>query len=59
MWITLIPAIVGFAGVLVGAIITTGASYWLAVRKEAAEATKDRISRAVELLCRAHSVVGF
>jgi hypothetical protein len=34
MWTTLIPAIIGFVGVLVGAGITTGTNYLLAVRKE-------------------------
>jgi hypothetical protein len=37
----LMPAIIGLLGVLVGAIITTGANYWLAERKEAAEVAKD------------------
>jgi hypothetical protein len=30
---TLIPAMIGFVGVLVGAAITTGANYLLAVRE--------------------------
>ena len=49
MWVTLSPAIIGLVGVLVGAVITTGANYMLAVRKEAAETAKDRFSRANEL----------
>jgi hypothetical protein len=46
---TLIPAMVGFVGVLVGAVITTGANYLLAVRKEKAEAARDKLFRANEL----------
>jgi len=46
-------AIVGFVGVLLGAVITAGiaagANYLLVVRKERAEAAKDRLSRANEL----------
>jgi hypothetical protein len=49
MWPSIIPAIIGLFGVLVGAFITTGANYWLAERKEAAEAAKERLSRAIEL----------
>jgi len=49
MWPSIIPAIIGLFGVLVGAFITTGANYWLAERKEAAEAAKDRNSIAIEL----------
>ena len=40
---------VGFVGVLVGAVITTGANYLLAVRKEKAEAARDKLFRANEL----------
>jgi hypothetical protein len=46
---TLIPAMIGFVGVLVGAVITTGANYLLAVRKEKAEATRDKLFHANEL----------
>jgi hypothetical protein len=49
MLTTLMPAIIGVVGVFVGAIITTGANYLLAVRKETAEATERRLSRAKEL----------
>ncbi len=49
MWPSIIPAIIGLFGVLVGAFITTRANYWLAERKEAAEAAKERVSRAIEL----------
>jgi hypothetical protein len=41
MWFTLFPAIIAFVGVLVGAVITTGAIYLLAVRKETADAAND------------------
>jgi hypothetical protein len=34
MWTTLGPAIIGLLGVVVGAVITTGTNYVLAVRKE-------------------------
>jgi hypothetical protein len=37
-WATITPAIIGLVGVLVGAIITTGANYLLAVRQETADA---------------------
>ena len=40
---------VGFLGVLIGAAITTGANYLLAVRKEKAEAARDKLFRANEL----------
>ena len=49
LWVTLTPAIIGLVGVLVGAVITTGANYWLAVRKENAEASKDKLTRTIEL----------
>jgi hypothetical protein len=42
-------AIIGLLGVLVGAFITGGANYLLDVRKERAEAAKNRVSRANEL----------
>ncbi len=42
-------AIIGLMGVLVGAVITIGANYLLAVRKEKAEGDKDKLSRAIEL----------
>ena len=40
---TLIPAMIGFVGVLIGAVITTGANYLLVVRKEKAEAARDKL----------------
>ena len=46
---TLIPAIVGLVGVLVGAVITTGANFLLVVRKEMAEAEKEKLFRANKL----------
>jgi hypothetical protein len=49
MWTTLIPAIVGLLGVVVGAVITTGTNYVLAVRKERAEADQRERSRANKL----------
>jgi hypothetical protein len=49
MWTTLIPAIIGVVGVLVGAGITTAANYLLAVRKEKAEAAERRVARAAKL----------
>jgi hypothetical protein len=49
MWATLAPAIIGFVGVIIGAGITTGTNYLLAVRKEAAEEAKDRLVRATKL----------
>jgi hypothetical protein len=49
MWVTLTPAIIGFVGVLIGAGITTGTNYLLAVRKEAAEEAKDWLVRATKL----------
>jgi hypothetical protein len=49
LWVTLTPAIIGLVGVLVGAVISTGANYWLAVRKENAEASKDTLARTIEL----------
>ena len=58
--VTLMPAIVGIVGVIVGAVIATVTNYVLAVRKEkaeealvarkeAAEAAKDKVVRANEL----------
>jgi hypothetical protein len=49
MWITLTPAIIGLVGVFIGAGITTGTNYLLAVRKESAEEAKDRLVRATKL----------
>src|SRR5664279_5998334 len=40
---------VGFLGVLIGAAITTGANYLLAVRKEKAEAARDKLFRTNEI----------
>jgi hypothetical protein len=58
MWTTLTPAIIGFVGVLVGSLISTGANYLLAVRKEKADATKDRLSRSNELRTAARLIAG-
>ena len=52
---TLIPAMIGFVGVLVGAVITTGANYLLAVRKEKAEAARVKLFRTNELKTAARS----
>ena len=49
MWATLTPAIIGLVGVLVGALISTGANYWLAVRKEATDAALEKAKRSIEL----------
>jgi hypothetical protein len=46
---TLFPLIIGLVGVLVGAVITTGANYLLATRAERAEEAKDKHFRAIEL----------
>ncbi|MGP0094701.1 MAG: hypothetical protein ACLPKB_32830 [Xanthobacteraceae bacterium] len=43
------PAFVGFLGVLVGAIITTGANYFLAVRKEKADETRAKLARTNQI----------
>jgi hypothetical protein len=54
-------AIIGFVGVVLGAVITAGiaagANYLLVVRKERAEAVKDRLSRANELKTAARLIV--
>lgn len=39
----------GLIGVLVGSVISTGGTYWLAVRKENAEAVKEKSEREVAL----------
>ena len=49
MLVTLTPAIIGLVGVLVGALISTGANYWLAVRKENTEAAKEKYDRDAAL----------
>jgi hypothetical protein len=49
MWTILSPAIIGLLGVVVGAVITTGTNYVLAVRKETAEADLRERSRANQL----------
>jgi|ERR1043165_3844653 hypothetical protein len=49
MWAAVAPALVGLLGVIVGAGITTGANYWLATRKEKADAERERLARANEL----------
>jgi hypothetical protein len=43
------PAIIGLVGVLVGAVITTGANYLIAVRHESAEQRKESRARKLEL----------
>jgi hypothetical protein len=43
------PAIIGLIGVVIGAAISTGANYLIAVRKEKADERKDNVARAVEL----------
>ena len=48
-WATITPAIIGLVGVLVGATITTGANYLLAVRQERADAAKEKSEREVAL----------
>lgn len=48
MWTTFIPAIIGLTGVLIGAGISTGVNYLLAIRKEAAEDRNWRRDRALE-----------
>jgi hypothetical protein len=45
----LTPAIIGLIGVLVGSLISTGANYLLVVRKENAEAVKEKSDREVAL----------
>src|ERR1019366_5939541 len=54
-------AIVGFVGVVLGAVITAGiaagANYLLVVRKERTEAAKDRLSRVNELKTAARLIV--
>ena len=42
-------ALIGLVGVLVGGIITTGADWILAVRREKAGADRDRRNRAIEV----------
>ena len=42
-------AIIGLVGVLVGAAISTGASFWLAIRKEATETKNWRRERCLEV----------
>lgn len=49
MWTTITPALIGLLGVLVGATISTGATYWLAVRKEAVDAAIEKNKRSTEL----------
>jgi hypothetical protein len=49
MWTTLTPALIGLLGVLVGATISTGATYWLAVRKEAVDVATEKAKRSSEL----------
>jgi hypothetical protein len=42
------PAIIGLVGVLIGAAISTGATFWLAVRKKATETRNWRRDRCLE-----------
>jgi hypothetical protein len=42
-------AIIGLVGVLIGAAISTGASFWLAIRKEAIETKNWRRERCLEV----------
>jgi hypothetical protein len=49
MWTTLTPALIGLLGVLVGATISTGATYWLAVRKETTDLATEKTKRSTEL----------
>ena len=49
MWGTILPAIIGFVGVLIGVAVTTASNYLLAVRKERAEAAERKLTRAKEL----------
>jgi hypothetical protein len=46
--LALIPAIFGFIGV-VGATITTGANYWMEVKREEAEKAKEQFTHEKEL----------
>lgn len=49
MWATITPALIGLLGVLVGATISTGATYWLAVRKEATDLAAEKTKRSTDL----------
>src|SRR5271169_152613 len=42
-------ALIGLVGVLIGAAISTGASFWLAIRKEATETKNWRRERCLEV----------
>ncbi len=57
-WRTLSPAIIGFLGVIVGASISTGANYVLAVRKENADAARYELLRAQEFKVSARLITG-
>jgi hypothetical protein len=54
---TLTPAVIGLIGVLLGSAISTGANYILAVRKERAEARKDKDARARAVISAARLVL--
>lgn len=49
MWTTIAPALIGLFGVLVGALVSTGATYWLEERKQAVDAANERSKRSVDL----------
>ena len=48
LWVTLTPAIIGLVGVVIGAGISTGIAYLLAVRKEASDTRNWRRDHALE-----------
>jgi hypothetical protein len=52
----IIVATIAFVGVLVGGLITAGTNYLLAVRKEKADARKDRNSEAAEVAAAARII---
>jgi hypothetical protein len=52
------PAIIGFGGVLVGSVISTGANWLLVVRKERADQRKETLARANELKTAARLIHG-
>ena len=48
-WSTLLPAIFGLVGVIIGGLITSGTSYWLETHKEKREREKESRIRAATL----------
>src|SRR5215471_1137547 len=46
---TLVPALIGLAGVLVGALITGGANYLIAIKSQQAEQKKTEQAQRVEV----------